>query len=101
MRESAIEAYLRDKVREIGGKAYKFISPGNSGVPDRLVLLPAGRCIFIELKAPGKEPTAMQGLQHRKIRELGFTVLIIDSKEKVDEFINAHREVVPNEVHTT
>lgn len=101
MRESIIEVYLRDRVKAMGGKAYKFVSPGNSGVPDRLVLLPGGRSIFIELKAPGKVPTPIQILQHRKIRALGFTVLIIDSIEKVDEFIREFGEVMPVEVHTS
>lgn len=101
MRESVIEEYLRDKVKLIGGKAYKFISPGNSGVPDRLVLLPGGRCIFVELKAQGKEATPRQLLQHKKLRALGFTVLVIDSKGKVDEFIKTYEEVMENEVHTS
>jgi hypothetical protein len=100
LRENIIEEYLRNKVKAIGGKAYKFVSPGNCGVPDRLVLLPGGRSIFVELKAPGKEPTAKQSLQHKKLRALGFTVLIIDSKEKVDEFIKSLGEVMPHEVHT-
>jgi hypothetical protein len=90
MRENIIEFYLRDRVKALGGIAYKFISPGNSGVPDRLILLPGGKSIFIELKAPGKQPIAIQNLQHKRIRALGFTVLIIDSKEKVDEFVKSY-----------
>ena len=101
VKENVIEGYLRDRVKSVGGRAYKFISPGNSGVPDRLVLLPGGRCIFVELKAPGKEPTPIQLLQHKKLRALGFIVLVIDSKEKVDEFIKAYEEVMPVEVHTS
>lgn len=93
MKENVIEAYLRDRVKEIGGRAYKFVSPGNSGVPDRLILLPGGKSIFIELKAPGKVTTPIQLQQHRKIRALGFEVLIIDSKEKVDDFIRSCGEV--------
>lgn len=93
MRESAIEAYLRDKVKQRGGIAYKFISPGNSGVPDRLVLFPGEKSIFVELKAPGKEPTPIQLLQHKRIKALGFKVLVIDSKGKVDELIDAYEEV--------
>lgn len=88
VRENVIESYLRDRVKnDLGGKAYKFVSPGQSGVPDRLVLLPGGRTIFVELKAPGKKPTALQLLQHKKLRALGFLVLVIDSKAKIDEFI--------------
>jgi len=101
VRENVIEGYLRDRVKSIGGRAYKFISPGNSGVPDRLVLLPNGRSIFVELKAMGKEPTPIQLLQHKKLRALGFIVLVIDSKKKVDEFIKDYEEVVLVEVHTS
>jgi tryptophanase len=93
MREKVIEEYLRKKVKEIYGIAYKFVSPGNSGVPDRLVLLPGGRAVFVELKAVGKEPTPIQLLQHKKIKALGFQVLVIDSKEKVDAFIRSYGEM--------
>ncbi|WP_085832878.1 VRR-NUC domain-containing protein [Clostridium merdae] len=87
MREAAIEAYLRDRVKELGGKACKFVSPGNTGVPDRLVCLPGGRAVFVELKAPGKQPTALQRSQHKKLESLGFEVWVIDRKERVDQFI--------------
>jgi hypothetical protein len=87
LRERDIEQYLRKRVKEKGGTAYKFESPGNAGVPDRIVVFPGGRIIFVELKAPGKKPTNLQLAQHRKLTNLGCTVLVIDSKEKVDEFI--------------
>ena len=87
MREKAIEEYLREQVRAAGGKAYKFVSPGNVGVPDRLVLLPGGRPYFVELKAPGKKPTALQQVQAAKLKGLGFEVRTLDSKAGVDEFI--------------
>lgn len=53
MKESEIEARLVRGVKALGGVAYKFVSPGNVGVPDRLVVLPGGRVIFVELKAEG------------------------------------------------
>lgn len=95
LRERDIENYLRDQVKQIGGIAYKFESPGNAGVPDRLVLFPKGRVYFVELKAPGKNPTKLQLLQHRRINQMGHEVLIIDSKEKVDRFI---AKVMANEI---
>lgn len=88
MREKIIEEYLRDKVKESGGRAYKFVSPGNTGVPDRMVLLPGGKIIFVELKAPGKKPTALQIMQHKRIKDLGFEVLVIDNKSGVEELIS-------------
>lgn len=87
MRETAIERRLKRKVEEAGGKALKFTSPGWAGAPDRLVLLPGGRLVFVELKAPGKTPRPIQLKRHEELKALGFDVVVIDSPEGVDEFI--------------
>jgi len=87
MLERVIEAYLTKKIKELNGRAYKWNSPGNVGVPDRIVMLPEARLAFVELKATGKKPTAMQEVQHRRIRDLGFQVFVLDSKTAVDEFL--------------
>ena len=93
MQEKTIEAYLRDRVKELGGKAYKFVSPGNDGVPDRLVCLPGGRAVFVELKAPGKTPTPLQRSRHRELRKMGFVVFgIVDSREDADTVIELATE---------
>lgn len=92
MRERDIEKYLRDQVKVIGGRAYKWVSPGNQGVPDRLVFLPGGRVIPIELKAPGETPTAQQLHQHRILQGLGQEVLVIDSMAGVENFIAEARK---------
>jgi len=89
MRERDIENYLREQVKRIGGRAYKFESPGNAGVPDRLVLLPGGRTVFVEMKAPGKKPSVLQQAQIRRIKNLGHTAVVIDSKTGVDDFISS------------
>lgn len=88
MREKEIEKYLRDAVRKIGGRAYKFVSPGNNGVPDRVVCLPKGVTAFVELKAPGKTPRPNQELQLGFLMSLSQNVFVIDSKEMVDAFIS-------------
>ncbi|KEF40431.1 VRR-NUC domain-containing protein [Schinkia azotoformans MEV2011] len=93
MRERDIEKYLREQVRKAGGRAYKWESPGNAGVPDRIVIFPGNRILFVELKAPGKKPTKLQISQHRKLADLDCTVLVIDSKTGVDDFINRHAKV--------
>lgn len=87
MREKEIEIYLRDQVKKAGGKAYKFESPGNDGVPDRLVIFPGNRVYFVELKAPGKKPRPLQVKQMKVIASFGCDVRVIDSKQGVDEFI--------------
>ena len=88
MLEKDIEGYLMRQVKsQLGGWALKFTSPGLSGVPDRIVLLPAGRIVFAETKAPGKKLRSLQRLVCGQIADLGFDVRCIDTKEKVDSFI--------------
>lgn len=89
MRERAIETYLVRRVRELGGRAYKWASPGSRGVPDRLVFLPGryGRPIAVEVKAPGKRPTALQLACHRDLRRLEVPVAVVDSREAVDALL--------------
>lgn len=87
MRERDIEQYLRTKVQAAGGWAPKWVSPGNNGVPDRIVFFPGLAAVFIELKAQGKKPDKLQLAQHRRLHNLGQVVRVIDSKEQVDRFI--------------
>lgn len=81
MLEQRIESATTQAVAKAGGWAPKWTSPGNPGVPDRIVLLPGGRIVFVELKAPGKKPTALQAKIHDRLRALGFEVRVIDSLE--------------------
>lgn len=84
MLERDIEQYLVRRIKRLGGMAEKFTSPGRRSVPDRLVTLPGGRVVFIELKAPGKKPTENQLRDHLRRRDLGCEVMVIDTKEGVD-----------------
>ena len=81
--ERTIEQKLAARVKAMGGIAPKFTSPGFDGMPDRLVLLPGGRMGFVELKAPGKKPRALQLARHRLFRRLGFKVYVIDGIEQI------------------
>lgn len=87
MEESKIENRLKKEIELIGGKALKFVSPGMSGVPDRIVLLPHGRIVFIELKAPGKKPRPIQIKRIKELKDLGFDVRVIDSINGIKDFI--------------
>lgn len=86
MLESAIERAFVARVKSLGGMAEKFTSPGRRSVPDRLVTLPGGVIIFVELKRPGGKPTVAQLRDHERRRALGCDVRVIDSMEAVDAF---------------
>ena len=87
---------MRDGVKRMGGIAYKFTSPGNTGVPDRIVLFPGGRLVFVELKAPGGRLSKMQERQIGRIRGLGFQVAVLSSLEEVDLFLDCWKEAMQN-----
>jgi len=91
MREKSIEKELAARTRAMGGIAPKFTSPGFDGMPDRLALLPGGRMGFVELKAPGKKPRALQLARHRLLRRLGFKVYVIDDIEQIDSVLEEIR----------
>lgn len=87
MGETRIEKRLRNKIKKQGGLALKLTSPGMAGMPDRLVLLPGGQIVFIELKAPGKKLRPLQRKRFQQLEKLGFRALKIDSVKDVDDFI--------------
>lgn len=87
MRESAIERYLCRQVELRQGRAYKWASPGLRGVPDRLVFLPGGRLLAVEVKAPGKTSTVLQARMQEQLRGFGLEVSVVDSREAIDQLL--------------
>lgn len=87
MLEKTVENRLKNKVKAMGGVALKVNASNMAGLPDRIVMFPQGKIYFVELKAPGKKPRPLQLSAHRILRRLGFSVLVIDSPEGVDEFL--------------
>lgn len=83
MTEKYIEQKLVKAVKERGGIAPKFVSPGLDGVPDRIVLLPMGRMAFVELKAPGKKMRPLQVKRKTQLEALGFLVYCVDGIEQI------------------
>ena len=95
MLEKDIESSLRKPIRELGGLCLKFETPGFTGVPDRILLLPGGRVVFVETKKPGKTERRRQELVQAQIRALGFTVYsTIDSKAKIAAIVAACKEAI-------
>jgi len=87
MTEKTLERNLRDRVKQLGGLAIKVWPVSVTGLPDRLVLMPGGRVYFVELKTPGEKPKPHQLAAHRLLKNLGFTVAVIDSAETLKKFL--------------
>lgn len=91
MNEKNIEQTLVRKVKAMGGIAPKFVSPGFDGMPDRLVLFPGGHIAFVEVKAPGKKPRAIQTARHEMLRRMGFLVYVLDAPDQIGGMLDEIR----------
>ncbi len=89
--EKYIERNLVKAVKNAGGIALKFVSPGFDGMPDRILLFPKGKMAFAEIKAPGKNPRALQMSRHRMLRKLEFKVFVIDDIKEIRGVIDEIR----------
>lgn len=94
MQESKIEMHLKiETERRLQGKAFKFISLGNNGVPDRILTVPGLPAIFVEVKQPTGRLSPVQIRQHRLLRKMRQPVTTVYSLEDVDRLIDALEEV--------
>lgn len=85
MRESALEKYFRQEVLKLGGWTIKLI--GTAGIPDRLVMLPGGRVVFVELKTDIGRLSKIQKAVHTKLLDLGCEVITLYGKDEVNEWL--------------
>lgn len=86
--ERDVEKRLNKGVADRGGKSFKWVSPGNAGVPDRIVIVPPGRVIFVELKEAGGRLSAQQKAQIRRLKLMGCDVRVLVGDQEVDVFLN-------------
>ncbi len=92
MTEAAIEARLTNEVRKRGGLCDKFPSPGYAGVPDRIIITPEGRTIFIELKTEIGRLAKIQKWQIEQMQARGCDVRVLKGLDQVKAFLE---EVMP------
>ena len=78
MRESYIERKVTEAAKANGWLAYKWVSPSQRGVPDRLYFKDS-QLVIVEFKAPNKKPTPYQEAIHRRLAAVGWRVHIIDN----------------------
>lgn len=86
--EKLIEDYLVRRVAFWSGLAIKLPAGARRGMPDRLVLMDHSAFAFVELKRKGKRPEPHQERLHKRLREMGHPVIVIDSKADVDALID-------------
>lgn len=89
--EKEVEKYLVQYAHKNDILTYKLVSPGNSGVPDRIFVNRDGTVRFVEVKAPGKKPRPLQQSVFAKLANHGQPVIIIDTKGDAQLFIDQFR----------
>lgn len=97
MLERSVEAGLVEKVKRRGGLCYKFVSPGCSGVPDRLIIY-KGKVTFVELKQTYGRLSPIQKRTIERMRYHGATVYVVYGSEGVDKMLE---EVMPNAIQAS
>lgn len=80
MLESKIEEKVQKFAEERGWLVRKLQWIGRRAAPDRFYLR-AGRVVLVEFKRAGKKPDPLQEREHKRLREHGAEVIIIDSVE--------------------
>lgn len=90
MLEKEVEQYFDWVVQRNGGRTYKFRSPSQRGVADRIACLPNGTTWFVELKKPGGRLSKLQGLFAEDMRQLGQRYTCLWTKGQVDEWFSDH-----------
>ena len=93
MLEKKIERRMVQAVKERGGLCYKFISPSNPGVPDRIIITPNGRVVFVELKTEIGKLANIQKWQISEMRKRGADVRVVKGWPAVKALLE---EVLPS-----
>lgn len=88
-RERDIEGDTRDRIKAAGGWMLKWVSPGQRGVPDNIVLWP-DTTHFVEFKKPGEAPTVEQERVHRKLLLYGHRVVVISTREEAEAYLRKY-----------
>lgn len=89
MKESEIEKYFKWRIERMGGKTWKFTSPGVSGVVDRIAALPDGRTLWVELKTKGGKLSELQKRHGLELIKLNQLYKVLWTKEQIDDYVKS------------
>ena len=92
MLEKEVEKILVSEVKKLGGRAYKWVSPGNDGVPDRIVIFPNRAPVFVELKTERGRLSSLQRVQCKRLKEMGQEVKVLYGEKAVRDFLEECQE---------
>lgn len=91
VRENADETYFKEQVKGIGGRSYKWVSPGVLGVPDQIVFI-SGFCELVEIKTIVGVLSPWQKREIDRLRETGIRVTVVYGRKEIDAYIAGLKE---------
>lgn len=94
MLEKDIENWLNHQIENLGGLAFKFVSPGNPGVPDRIYILPDGKVWFVELKQQLGKVANIQKWQRDRIISMGCNYRLVKGLEDARAYVGEMKDAL-------
>lgn len=99
MLERELEAKCRTIAKRHRCRFYKFTSPGNRGVFDRILIIPGdaktrtfATILFVELKTKTGRLTKNQEKFQRDMWDMGAYAVVIRTTEEFEELITDHAD---------
>jgi hypothetical protein len=88
VKESAIERELRVRVEALGGVCEKVRVIGRRGFFDRLVALPGGVVVFVELKRPKRGRLSRHQIWYaERFTALGVAIAVVRNSADIDALL--------------
>ncbi|MGL6202075.1 MAG: VRR-NUC domain-containing protein [Lachnospiraceae bacterium] len=91
MLESKIEDWLNKQINEMGGLSFKWVSPNNPGVPDRIYIFPSNHVYFVELKTEIGRLSNIQKWQRERLQQMGVNYRLVKGMDEAKELIKELR----------
>lgn len=88
-RERDVEKYLKNKLEKMGCLFLKWVSPGNAGVPDRIVIFPNGHVWFVEVKTKAGHLSGRQTVWQHRLKEKRCSVFTVYGHDQAEEMAEA------------
>lgn len=96
--EKYLEGLLVKRTKYLGCLCLKYSNGNETGYPDRMVLLPGGDLLWVEVKSAGKKLRPIQGARKKQLEAIGHEVYVVDSLESLDTVIDIIHSRIDEEI---
>ncbi len=90
MIESKVERTIVKYAKSKGWLVFKFVSPANKGVPDR-IFIKRGYIVFIEFKKPGEDLNDLQFYIYQQLKINCCDIFVVDNISEGKKIIDSYK----------